>query len=668
MTFKVVNGSWNDETTTDKTVTLTGYEGDTLKLKAADIPAVGTKPNDTYMAGSWDVTPSTETEITAATTYTYTYAQKDAISQTVTFKVVNGSWNDETTTDKTVTLTGYEGDTLKLKADQIPAVGTKPNDTYKVGSWDVTPSTDTAVTEATTYTYTYVAKEASVVTKAPEAKTLTYNGSAQELVTAGTATGGEMQYALGTETEATQPYTTSIPTKTNAGTYYVWYKVVGDENHSDTEPACVTSTIRDEFSRVVTFKVVNGSWNDGTTDNKSVTLTGAEGEGLKLSADQIPAVGSRAADGYKAGSWDNDPDTETVISEDVTYIYSYAKEEETAPEEPEEVQEGDVVADAEIGDGAPECSVDGVSDELYEEVASEEEKEAVEQRGDTLHLSLKVENIDDTVSASDKELVESAAVDAEATIGMFLDVSLYKWLESSPADRTRLSDLHGKKLQFDVEVPDSMKAESGVNRTFYVFHITDGGVELVGKGAGPSITVRVDHLSVFVLAYSDTEEAEETSDDEMTEEEKRDLEYRKQHPNGQHTYVPKIVKDPTEEEDGLMIMVCRYCGFVERDSEQDISGYGVYNAKTVTAIQNEAASGSVQMETRRWISVHRKVLEALQAKTNITLRLRYVYEGKHYILEINSDDPNLDLLLTTVEDEYFGFRYLGTLFTTEEEQ
>ena len=136
----------------------------------------------------------------------------------MTFKVVNGSWNDETTTDKTVTLTGYEGDTLKLAADQIPTVGTKPNNTYKAGSWDVTPSTDTAITEATTYTYTYVAKEASVVTKAPEAKTLTYNGSAQELVTAGEATGGEMQYALGTATEATQPYTTSIPTATDAGT------------------------------------------------------------------------------------------------------------------------------------------------------------------------------------------------------------------------------------------------------------------------------------------------------------------------------------------------------------------------------------------------------------------------------------------------------------------
>ena len=243
VTFKVVNGSWNDETTTDKTVTLTGYEGDTLKLTADQIPAVGTKPGTNYRVGSWNVTPSANTAITADTTYIYTYAQKDTISQTVTFKVVNGKWDDDSTADKTVTLTGYEGDTLKLAATDIPAVGTKPNDTYKAGSWDTTPSADTAITAATTYTYTYAAKEASVVTKAPEAKTLTYNGQAQELVNAGTATGGTMQYALGDANGATQPYTTSIPTGTNAGTYYVWYRVKGDSNHNDVAAASVTVTI-----------------------------------------------------------------------------------------------------------------------------------------------------------------------------------------------------------------------------------------------------------------------------------------------------------------------------------------------------------------------------------------------------------------------------------------
>ena len=177
---------------------------------------------------------------------------KGFISYTVTFKVVNGKWNegegDAATADKTVTLTGHDGDTLKLTADQIPAVGTKPNDTYKAGSWDVTPSTNTAITAATTYTYTYVAKEAAAVTKEPEGKTLTYNGQEQALVTAGTATGGTMQYVLGTATEATQPYTTSIPTATNAGSYYVWYKAVGDETHTDSEAKCITVTISSESS------------------------------------------------------------------------------------------------------------------------------------------------------------------------------------------------------------------------------------------------------------------------------------------------------------------------------------------------------------------------------------------------------------------------------------
>ena len=192
-------------------------------------------------------------------------------SYSVTFKVVNGSWDDDTTTDKTVTLTGHDGDTLKLAADQIPAVGSKPSDTYKAGNWDVTPSTETAITEATTYTYTYVAKEASVVTKAPKAKTLTYNGQAQELVTAGTATGGEMQYALGNATEATQPYTTSIPAKTDAGTYYVWYKVVGDENHNDTEPKSVTVTIGTNSYAIVADAQ---DWTKGSSSNLTVTFKG----------------------------------------------------------------------------------------------------------------------------------------------------------------------------------------------------------------------------------------------------------------------------------------------------------------------------------------------------------------------------------------------------------
>ena len=89
-----------------------------------------------------------------------------------------------------------------------------------------------------------VNKAAPTITE-PAAKTLTYDGSAQELVDAGSANGGTMQYALGTDAKTAPEggWGTTIPTATDAGTYYVWYKVVGDENHLDSEAKCVTVTI-----------------------------------------------------------------------------------------------------------------------------------------------------------------------------------------------------------------------------------------------------------------------------------------------------------------------------------------------------------------------------------------------------------------------------------------
>jgi len=93
---------------------------------------------------------------------------------------------------------------------------------------------------------TFSLKQEAVLKTAPVAKNLTYDGSARGLVTTGEATGGEMQYALG-ENETTAPeasaYSASIPTATDAGTYYIWYKVVGDEKHKDTTPVPVTASI-----------------------------------------------------------------------------------------------------------------------------------------------------------------------------------------------------------------------------------------------------------------------------------------------------------------------------------------------------------------------------------------------------------------------------------------
>ena len=81
----------------------------------------------------------------------------------------------------------------------------------------------------------------------------------------------------------------------------------------------------DRITFIVIFKVRNGAWNDGTTADKIVILSRQANEDLLLllSADSIPAVGSRPAVGYEAGGWDVIPNAETVISNNKIYTYTY---------------------------------------------------------------------------------------------------------------------------------------------------------------------------------------------------------------------------------------------------------------------------------------------------------------------------------------------------------
>ncbi len=80
----------------------------------------------------------------------------------------------------------------------------------------------------------------------PTAKAgLTYNGSPQVLIDEGTAEGGVMYYAVTTKDSrpSADKYSRDLPTATNVGTYYVWYKVVGDGSHKDTAPQRIETEI-----------------------------------------------------------------------------------------------------------------------------------------------------------------------------------------------------------------------------------------------------------------------------------------------------------------------------------------------------------------------------------------------------------------------------------------
>ena len=110
----------------------------------------------------------------------------------------------------------------------------------------------------------------SLITPPTAQENLTYTGQEQALITAGSVTDyGTMQYSL-TENGT---YSQVIPTGTDAGTYTVWYRVIGDANHNDTAPASVVVSIGKKPLTIAGVTAASKPY-DGTTnaDISSVTF------------------------------------------------------------------------------------------------------------------------------------------------------------------------------------------------------------------------------------------------------------------------------------------------------------------------------------------------------------------------------------------------------------
>ena len=150
-------------------------------------------------------------------------------------------------------------------------------------------------TEAKTYIFAIRKADSEVIT-APAAITgLSYDDSVQELITEGTVTGGTILYSF----EENGTYSTVIPTAKNADTYTVWYKVVGNENYNDIEPASIEVTIaRKELAVCVTAADRDYEPNNNTVQIY-VTLSGKVGsdEVMVASASDLQGTLSSASTG-----------------------------------------------------------------------------------------------------------------------------------------------------------------------------------------------------------------------------------------------------------------------------------------------------------------------------------------------------------------------------------
>lgn len=115
-----------------------------------------------------------------------------------------------------------------------------------------------------------IAKAAPTYTAPTKKSNLTYNGGSQALVNAGSATGGTMQYKLGSGS-----WSTSVPSQTNAGSYTVSWKVVGDANHTDVNETSLGSI--SIAKKAPTFNLSTTSVSFANTEKvnatKEVTIT-----------------------------------------------------------------------------------------------------------------------------------------------------------------------------------------------------------------------------------------------------------------------------------------------------------------------------------------------------------------------------------------------------------
>ena len=97
------------------------------------------------------------------------------------------------------------------------------------------------------------------------------------------------------------------------------------------KPGEIGNGTPDAWEYRLTFKVVNGAWNDGGNADIVVYVqsmnnqTGKPLENVWVPLTRIPFVGEKPNSGYHAGSWDTTLDGNTTVKKDTVFTYTYAK-------------------------------------------------------------------------------------------------------------------------------------------------------------------------------------------------------------------------------------------------------------------------------------------------------------------------------------------------------
>ena len=236
-----VSGVESNQTyTKTQTFTVTDNNLDTVKVDGKTVESTN---------GSYTLVPKKGT---------YTIEVTDKTGNKTTLNKITVNW--EKVKKPTVESKVYTGQTLTANISENGLYTVKENNGgIDVNEYDV----QLTLKDPTNYrwedgtvdtTVKFNITQATPVVTKPTTKTLTYNGSEQELVNAASTNGGTVKYSLDNKN-----WSTSIPTGKAAKEYTVYYKVEGNKNFKDVDVKEITNKIN---PRTIDLK-----WNKELTYN-----------------------------------------------------------------------------------------------------------------------------------------------------------------------------------------------------------------------------------------------------------------------------------------------------------------------------------------------------------------------------------------------------------------
>lgn len=116
----------------------------------------------------------------------------------------------------------------------------------------------------------------------------------------------------------------------------------------------------------------------------------------------------------------------------------------------------------------------------------------------------------------------------------------------------------------------------------------------------------------------------------------------------------KIIKQPTETEDGIVGWYCKLCH--EKLYEEYMSSYAYFLESTIEKIENAEQGSTLEISSKIWNTLSQDVMLALAARRDLNVVMTFRYQHEDYCYSIPTG-ATID-----TADEYYGPMYLGRLY------